>query len=226
VVEGVGRARTLRALTLSLSRAAADDAMVGASCVSGGNQPMLRMSDADHAFELIKAAYGPLIQPELLQKKASDVYVFCSELEFATWFQMTYITAFKKANSVLIPDLISPKNINGFVNAQEDYDARHIYIPPRDSIKWGTLAHEAIHYFSDKAFYPIFYKEGGNHPFQVEGATEYLTRSADIALENRQNYQSNFLKTKSWLGADKANYNRMCAFLFRGIATNMDAIHP
>ena len=66
---------------------------------------MLRMSDADRAFELIKAAYGPLIQPELLKKKASDVYVFCSELEFATWLQMTYVTAFKQANSVLIPDL-------------------------------------------------------------------------------------------------------------------------
>lgn len=187
---------------------------------------MLTMTDATKAFDLVKETYGPLIRPELTKKKASDVYVFCNELEFATWFQMTYVTAFKKANATLIPDLIEPTDINGFVNAEADYDARRVYIPPRDHIKWGTLVHEAIHYFSDKDFYPTFYKEGGMRPFQVEGATEYLTRMTHPTLENRQNYQAHFLKTKSWLGADKANYNRMCSFLFRGIATNLDAIHP
>ena len=92
--------------------------------------------------------------------------------------------------------------------------------------EWGTLAHEAIHYFSDKEFYPNFYKQGGMRPFQVEEATEVLTRRADTELAKWKNYEGNFRRTMSWLGSDPNNFSRMCAFLFQGTATNMDAIHP
>lgn len=186
---------------------------------------MLTMQDAERAFNLVKDAYGAHLPPALRGKEARDVYVFCDERTFEFQFQVTYITAFKKANAVLIPDLIRSTDINGFVNAQEDHDLRRIYMPQRDGLKWGTLAHEAIHYFSHKAFYPEFYCIGGQRPFQVEGATEYLTRHADESLGYRQNYQSNYLKTLSWLGADKGNYVRMVNFVFGGIPTNMDAIH-
>ncbi len=186
---------------------------------------MLTMTDAENAFELIKSSYGLHIHPELRSKRARDVYAFCEESEFATWFQMTYVTAFKKANAVLIPDLIRPNQINGFVNAQGDYDARRIYIPKRQGIRWGTLAHEALHYFSDKAFYPQYYLVGGQHPFQVEGATEYLTREADVRLASRGNYQPNYDRTVAWLRAGKGNYVKMANFMFRGIATDLTSIH-
>jgi hypothetical protein len=186
---------------------------------------MLTMGDAETAFEMIKSCYGPHILPGLRNKQARDIYVFCDEMEFATWFQMTYVTAFKKANAVLIPDLIASSDINGFVNAQGDYDARRIYIPKRNGILWGTLAHEALHYFSHKAFYPEFYLVGGQHPFQVEGATEYLTRQADIRLASRRNYQSHYERTCAWLSGDKGNYVRMVNFLFQGIPVDLSSIH-
>jgi hypothetical protein len=186
---------------------------------------MLTMSEADYAFELIKTSYGLHIHPELRAKSARDVFVFCEEIEFATWFQMTYVTAFKQANSVLIPDLIKPSQINGFVNAQGDYDARRIYIPKREGIQWGTLAHESLHYFSDKIFYPQYYLVGGQHPFQVEGATEYLTRHADIRLATRGNYKLNYDRTVAWIGGDLGRYDAMVEFLFKGIATDMSSIH-
>ncbi len=64
---------------------------------------------------------------------------------------MTYVTALKQANAVLIPKLINPAWINSFVNAHGDYDAHRIDIAKRDAIAWDTLAHESLHYFSGKA---------------------------------------------------------------------------
>jgi hypothetical protein len=57
----------------------------------------LTMQDAEEAFETIKAAHAGDIMPELQAKTAKQVYTFCSALQFELYFQMTCVTAFKKA---------------------------------------------------------------------------------------------------------------------------------
>jgi hypothetical protein len=191
--------------------------------------PILTMTDAERAFAMVKGAYEGYIMPQLKGKKAKDAYVFCGEGEYQRRFDYTYTTHFRAANAVLIPGVITSTQVNGFVTAEPNYNKRKIYIPKRATLNWTTLVHEAIHYFSNRAFYPDFYLEGGMRPFQVEGATEYLTRATspgNADLQARKAYQTNYLRTESWLDSARGNYERMVAFLFQGTTTNMDAIHP
>ena len=69
---------------------------------------------------------------------------------------------------------------------------------------------------------------GGQHPFQVEGATQWLTVNCGYAQEFQQvpAYQSEFLKTDSWLGGDGTNLDRMLGYLFNGVKTDLSSIHP
>ena len=189
---------------------------------------MLTMLDAERALGMVMATYEGYIPSELKSKTASDIFIFCEEDDYARRFKHTYDTAFKQANSVLIKGTISPLDISGFVTAVADHSIRKVCMPKRESVKWTTLVHEALHYLSHENFYPIYYLVGGQHPFQVEGATEYFTRATSPSnsdLKSRQNYQSHYLKTDAWLENNRGNYMRMVDFLFKGIATNMDAIH-
>ena len=189
---------------------------------------MLTMSDAERAFTMVLATYEGYILPELKKKTAREVFLFCDEQDFALRFDYTYQTAFKQANSVLIPGLITAKDINGFVTAEVDYDKRKVCIPKREGIAWPTLVHESLHYVSHQNFYPTYYLVGGQHPFQVEGATEYLTRAtspSNVDLQARKNSQNHFLRTSAWLDADRGNYGRMVDFFFKGVTCNLDSIH-
>jgi hypothetical protein len=68
------------------------------------------------------------------------------------------------------------------------------------------------------------YKSGGDNPFRVEGATEWLA----LMCFNQYGiaYQAQLDKTFAWIQADSGNVPRLLAFVFRGIYTDLSSIHP
>ena len=92
----------------------------------------------------------------------------------------------------------------------------------------GTYYHEFLHFLQHYEFYPKYYVTGGMAPFQVEGFTEYLTRGVSTAVEKERGsqgkYESNYLKTDSWVKGDARNLEKLLKYNFQGIASDISAI--
>jgi hypothetical protein len=187
---------------------------------------MLDHDDADRAMTYIRTNYAQYYPSMLDVHDAKDVYVFCTESEFATVFKITYEATFKAANGFTEQSHEVVDYVNGFVASDYYNFKRKIYIKKKEEIKWGTLVHEYIHFLQHRNFYPVYYSMGGSAPDVVEGVTEFLTRNAcDELQRTRTNYDSQFLKCASWLGsktlagADQTRFKMMIEFCFKGVPT-------
>ena len=185
---------------------------------------MPTMIDATNAMKKIQATWGPWIPPHLLGYKAEDIFVFCDAQKYATYFSMVYEILFKKAGNYSQDAGAFVCGVPAFASPHP-HSRRQLYISPKPGIVEKVLAHEYLHWLSHENFYPEYYKVGRKNPFRVEGITQWATVAAGYDMSDRV-YEHEFLQTNSWLWADSQNQPRMLSFLFHGVATNVDAIHP
>jgi hypothetical protein len=192
---------------------------------------MVTMVDARRAMQRVQAQFGAYIPAHLLKYKAEDIFVFCDANQYKNYFSMIFEILFKKAGNYREESLDffqgPSRHICGVpaFASPHPHSRRKIYISPNDWVVEKILAHEYIHWLSHDNFYPEYYKVGGHHPFQVEGITQLATLWTGYDNSDRA-YEPNWLQTQSWVSADRMNQDRMLRFLFQGIATNLDSIHP
>jgi len=217
----------------------------------------MNVEDAKSAMEQVWSRWGTHIPRELRRYKADDIFRFhSSQSTFDSAFHLTFETTFKKANGLTCPAEAIGAGCGAFVTPTQSHEARLIHIHPRNLTQefdpMALFSHEYIHFLSHPSFYPAYYKVGGQNPFRVEGATEWLTlesyssgfdlnalHAQDPAFTNRTTwhlvadsvgrpitYVAEYQKTKAWLQADRNNLKRLLDFVFRGIGTNLGAIHP
>jgi hypothetical protein len=234
----------------------------------------MTMQDAERARQLVLATWGHYIPAEVQRYTANRIFVFYTDPSyFRAAFGVMWDAAFQKvvvrectarkprtvANLQAQMDNIDAAStggsLAGFVTASRENRQRRIHINPEsqefDPI--GALAHEYIHFLSHPNFYPDYYKEGGDNPFRVEGATDWITihcfsdyfqdlpvqsrikglqwqidnpAAKPLKAKNRAAYTANFQKTNAWIKADARNRDRLLRFVFGGVRTNLSAIHP
>lgn len=194
---------------------------------------MPTLADVERAMTVVQDAYGPHIPPALLRYKAVDIAILANDTQWAQAFRFIYDVVFKPANQFKqeAGDFID--GVLGFVTPVFDHAKRKMYLSPKvqgytKRQQLMVLSHEYLHWLSHQSFYPTYYMVGGQHPFQVEGATQWLTVNAGYAQEFKTlpAYQDEYLKTDAWLKADSRNQQRMMDYLFKGVKTDLSSIHP
>jgi hypothetical protein len=191
---------------------------------------MVTIVDARTAMQKVQTKWGAYIPAHLLKYKAEDIFVFCDSHKYRTYFSMTFEVLFKKAGNY-------PQESGDFFQGASQHicgvpafasphphTRRKLYISPNDWVVEKILAHEYIHWLSHENFYPEYYKVGGQHPFQVEGVTQWVTCETGYDNSDRA-YEANLLQTNAWVRGDTRNMDRMLKFMFQGVPTNLDAIH-
>jgi len=181
---------------------------------------MLNHDDADRAMHIIRSKYSAHYPKNLDVHDARDLFVFLEPAEFTKKFAITYNGCFKTANnfSETAEELVD--YVNAFVASDFHNFKRKIYVKRVEEIKWGTCAHEYLHFLTHRNFYPAFYSMGGRNPDIVEGMTEYLTREADPELANtRTSYDTQYLQTKSWVTGSPGNLALLMSCFFQGSAS-------
>lgn len=188
---------------------------------------MLTVMDAQKAMDLVRSTYSAHY-PKLLDANGADeVYVFLDLPQFTRQFELTYNACFKKANnfSESASDFVG--GVNAFVASDYRNFRRKIYIKNDPSLKWGTLAHEYIHYLTHRFLYPTCYERGGRWPDLIEGITEYLTRTASPELEqSRTNYKTQFLQVNSFVSGDPSKRQAVIDCCFAGETWKLGALFP
>ena len=192
---------------------------------------------AQTAMDAVLKQWGAEIPTELQALRAEQIFVLHSTpLTYQTSFSVMWDAAFRK---VVEAECIAARRpvpgataagaqLFGFVSATSSAlnRQRRIHINPQstDPNPINAAAHEYIHFLSHVNFYPDYYKSGGDNPFRVGGATEWLALMCfdqyGIA------YQAQLDKTFAWIQADSGNVPRLLAFVFRGIYTDLSSIHP
>jgi hypothetical protein len=189
----------------------------------------MSMEVAKRAIDAVWKRWGSHIPDELKSYQAKDIFVFeATESSFTKAFTPTFTNTFKPALQMSVTAQECASTVAAFSTAHLTHSMRKLHIspkgiaPPERPIE--VLAHEYIHWLSHESFYPSYYKTGGNHPFQVEGITEWLTMgcftSGQVAYINEYN------KTEAWLASDSGNEGRMLNFIFKGKATDLNSLHP
>jgi hypothetical protein len=192
----------------------------------------MSMALAKQAMESVWKRWGKHIPSELREYEARDVFVFhTSEDAFLTSFAPTFEKAFQPANAWLkgMSARDCASGCAAFSTAHITHATRKLHISPKgmnEPEPVVLMAHEYLHWLSHEAFYPSYYKQGGNRPFQVEGITEWLTIRCFPPGQATVVYRDEYAKTDAWIGSDSGNERRMLDFIFKGKATNLDALHP
>jgi hypothetical protein len=183
---------------------------------------ILSLGDASAAIHEVLAAYDAYLSPELklavASKPVGEIFVFCDPATYAAKFDVTWYCVFKKAINSLNSDY-SSKVVPGFCSSEKDRTARKIYLQSGVCDNPCTYHHEFIHWLTHPDFYPVYYTVGGHAPFQVEGITEYATRSISqtIAQTRKGKYENNYLKTKSWIDHSPGRRDTALQLMFQGI---------
>ncbi len=178
--------------------------------------------DAKTAIDEVMAAYDAYLPAELklavAQKPVNEIFVFCDAATYAAKFDITWYCVFKKAINSLSTDYAA-STVPGFCSSEKDRTARKIFLQRGVCDNPCTYHHEFIHWLTHQDFYPIYYTVGGNAPFQVEGVTEYATRSINptIARTRSGKYEKNYLKTKSWVDRSAGNRDTALTQMFQGV---------
>mgnify|MGYP001159105628 FL=1 len=185
----------------------------------------LSLVDAEAAFKQILTQFMPYIPKATFDmvkaKPISDIYEICNATKYKAMFDITWNRTFKKANAAIFGGVDIPaSSVPAFTTDVADIASRKIYLQDGVIKSWGTYYHEAIHYLQHPDMYPTYYSTGGDAPFRMEGLTEYCTRygSTHVAKEREkhQNYQKNFLRTKSWIGTDLKREGDLFEVNFKG----------
>ena len=134
---------------------------------------------AKEGMKKVLDRWGTLIPAEAQRYKAEDIFRFHdSNYSFLSVFHMTFEVLFKKANGLQCPADQVGSGCGAFVTPTQSHEARLIHVHPGNLSKefdpLGLLSHEYIHFVSHPTFYPRYYGGGGDNPFRVEGATEWL----------------------------------------------------
>ncbi|QSA96361.1 hypothetical protein [Methylococcus sp. EFPC2] len=194
---------------------------------------MPTLADVAQAMQAVQNQWGAYIPAHLKNYKADQITILANEQQWGTAFRFIYDVVFKPANQFNqeAGDFID--GVLGFVTPTFSHTKRKIYISPKvqgytRAQQLMVLSHEYIHWLSHESFYPSYYMVGGHHPFQVEGATQWLTVACGYQLEFQTlpAYLSEYLKTNAWISADKGNLPRLLAYLFNGVRTDLSSIHP
>lgn len=194
---------------------------------------MPTLDDVTEAMGAVHKAFGQHIPAHLMAYKAPQIAVLANEQQWKQAFTFIYDVVFKPANQFKENAGEFIDGVLGFVTPVFSHSKRKIYLSPK--VQGYTrrqqlmiLSHEYLHWLSHESFYPTYYMVGGQHPFQVEGATQWLTVACGYALEFQQvpAYKDEYLKTDAWLKADSQNLPRMLSYLFQGVRTNLSSIHP
>jgi hypothetical protein len=181
----------------------------------------LSYADAGAAMTAVLTEYDRYLSADLklklASKTASDIFVFCDAATYASKFDITWYCVFKKAINSLNKDY-SASTVPGFCSSEKDRLSRKIFLQQGVCDNPCTYHHEFIHYLSHQDFYPIYYTVGGNAPFQVEGVTEFATRSisTQIAQTRHGRYENNYNKTVSWVGNSPEKKSLVLTLLFQG----------
>ncbi len=188
---------------------------------------MLDIYDAQRAMELIRGAYKQYYEPGLDANGADEIYEFLDLPEFTNKFALTYDCCFKKANNLTGTAASFVSGVNAFVASDYRNFRRKIYVKNDPTLKWGTLAHEYVHYLTHRFLYPACYERGGAWPDRVEGITEYLTRSAsDELAKSRKNYPTQFLQVNSYVSGDPSKHQAIIDCCFKGDTWKLGALFP
>jgi hypothetical protein len=189
---------------------------------------MVTIVDAKNAMKKVQTLWRAWIPSHLVKYEAEDIFIFCDSDKYKNYFSMIFELIFKKAGNY-------PQGPLDFFNrgicgipafaSPHPHTRRMLYISPNTWVTEKILAHEYMHWLSHENFYPKFYQVGGANPFRVEGVTQWLTCEAGYDMNDRV-YEHEWLKTDSWIRADKRNLDRMLTFMLQGVATNLDSIHP
>jgi hypothetical protein len=235
--------------------------------------PGVTRSDAVRGRAIVHQKWGYKIPAHLLQLPDDSVFVFYAEPSaYNTAFSLMWNATFKtvvqaectagvaagqmtQSQAVAQVRLASTgTRLAGFVTADEDHARRRVHVNPlgQEFDPVGAMAHEYIHFLSHREFYPRYYLQGGDNPFRIEGATDYLmlqcfadyydalpgasratasrhdamNPTKPLQLDNRAAYSSNFQKTRAWILADSGNLDRLLNFLFDGTFTDLSQIRP
>lgn len=179
----------------------------------------LTPENAARAIQLVKLKYGSMVPGNLSWPTRESFKFYTVAGGFDTVFHSIYIKTFRKANDAIFGDeKVSSGDINGFVTPDEDPGHRIIYINLDGAGTFGTLVHETLHAISHRAFYPHYYRVGGQTPAVVEGITEYLTRKTSLRVgAQRTSYEGWYRKTVGWVGAEGSiRYRQMVNWIFKG----------
>jgi len=212
----------------------------------------MSMEIAKDGMARVLKRWGFLIPEEVRRYKAEDIFRFHeSNVSFLDAFHMTYEVLFKRANGLKCASDQIGSGCGAFVTPTQSHEARLIHVHP-DNLKkefdpLALMSHEYIHFASHSAFYPKYYGGGGDNPFRVEGATEWLnlqcysnywdgltptavaqSRQALIdapptkgrfTRKNRAAYRTNYEATKAWIKLDSVkNTSKLVNYVFRGIS--------
>lgn len=193
----------------------------------------MSMIQAKQAMGAVWKRWGNQIPSELQRCEARDIFVFeTDENSFKKAFTPTYDRTFQPANPGWLKKGDAANCAGGvaaFSTAHLTHSTRKLHISPKgmqESEPIALLAHEYIHWLSHEAFYPSYYKAGGNRPFQVEGITEWLMIECFKPIKKTVVYVNEYNKTDAWIAADSGNQQRMLNFIFKGMPTNLEALHP
>jgi hypothetical protein len=234
----------------------------------------ITMQDAVLARQRVLAAWGHYIPAEVQQYTADRIFVLYTDPSYyRTAFEVMWNSAFRgvvtrectasmRKTVGGVEDMLntvaavsSGAGLAGFVTASRENRSRRIHVNPasQEVDPVGALAHEYIHFLSHPNFYPDYYMEGGDNPFRVEGATDWITihcfsdyfmdlpvssriqglqfqinnpGAKPLKAKNRAAYTANFQKTNAWIKSDGGNTHRLLQFVFRGVRTDLSSIHP
>jgi hypothetical protein len=194
---------------------------------------MPTFADVNFAMQRVQHTWGAHIPGGLLGYTANQITVFPDEAGYTRAFRFIYDVVFKAANNFhqQAEDFID--GVLAFVSPTFDHAKRKIYVAPKvqgytQAQQRMVLSHEYIHWLSHEKFYPTYYMVGGQHPFQIEGLTHWMTVACGYQLEamTLPAYVDETTKADAWLRADGGNRQRLLDFLFRGIPTDLSEIHP
>ena len=193
---------------------------------------MPTLFDVKEAMKAVQDTWGGDIPAELLAYRADQVVILATETQWAQAFKFIYDVVFKPANNFNEKATDFIDGVLGFVTPTFSHSKKKIYISPKvqgytKEEQKMVLSHEYIHWLSHERFYPTYYMAGGNHTFQVEGITQWLTVECGYKKEfaTLPAYRQEYLKTDSWLKADAGNQSRMLAYIFGGTKTDLGSIH-
>jgi hypothetical protein len=186
---------------------------------------MPTMMDAAKAMERVRATWGGYLPPALAKVPAEKIFVFCDKLRYEITFKMVFDGLFKKA-------LGMPKASHDYVDgvfafvSPFPHNRRKVYVSTLPNITHKILAHEYVHWLSHEAFYPDYYRIGGENPYRVEGITQWCTTvSGYDQYEPPEAYRMEWYKTWGWMNADPGNPDRALRFIFQGAVTDLGALH-
>ena len=189
------------------------------------------MLDVKAGMAAVWKKWGTHLPSGLKKYRAEDIVIFASEPQWDLVFTYTYVRVFRPANQFKKLPGQFIDHVLGFVTPLAAHRQKKIYISPKvqgygQPEQRMILAHEYIHWLSHGSFYPDYYVIGGDNPFRVEGITQWLTVECGYQKEFKTlpAYQSEYLKTQSWLSSDAKREQAMLDFTFKGVTTALKGI--